>query len=164
MALKVVTVFFIIIVVLAVVGLSGIGISFIILMKNNLKVSKDLDSEYFEYLNRGYVIRFCYGYSVFADVLLTFVEVMSTALGTFIVLMDNVASYLVVVLLITSFVASALKNVLNLKYNRMAYAKAFRILEFALDDYRISEKTMEDKKRLHQANERAQEIIELFAE
>lgn len=52
----------------------------------------------------------------------------------------------------------------SLKYLRKAYAEAFRILEFAVDAYRISDKTAEDKHKLQQENERAQQVIASYNE
>lgn len=83
---------------------------------------------------------------------------------TFIVLLESVESYLVVILLVTSFAVSVLRNGLNLKNNRIAYAKAFRVLEFALDEYRLSDKKKEDKEKLCEANREAQKVIEIYNE
>ena len=59
------------------------------------------------------------------DLPCTFVEVIATAFNTFIVLLESVESYLVVIFLVTSFAISVLRNELNLNNNRIAYAKAF---------------------------------------
>lgn len=161
---KIVIAFFIIAVVVSVSGLVGMGITFIIRMRQNEISAEKEDEEYRVFLQRGYTLRFCYGYSVFADVVLQFIEVIATALGTFIVLLESVESYLVVILLVTSFAASVLRNGLNLKNNRIAYAKAFRVLEFALDEYRLSDKKKEDKEKLCEANREAQKVIEIYNE
>ena len=122
---KIVIAFFIIAVVVSVSGLAGMGIAFIIRMRQNEISAEKEDEEYRVFLQRGVYFAFCYGYSVFADVVLQFVEVIATAFNTFIVLLESVESYLVVIFLVTSFAISVLRNGLNLNNNRIAYAKAF---------------------------------------
>lgn len=122
------------------------------------------DKEYDSFYRKSGILRICYGANVFADILLSLIEVISTAIGAYIVLFDDVNTSLVAVMLIIVFLSSSIRSALNLKYNRIAYAKAFRELEFALDDYLSSDKTSEDIEKLHLANRKAQAHIEYFNE
>lgn len=122
------------------------------------------DREYTSFHRKCGILRVCYGICVAADIFLTLVELVATAIGAYIVLLTEDDKVLVAVMLITSFLASSIRSALNLKYNRMAYAKAFRELEFALDDYLSSNKTAGDIEKLHNANRKAQAHIEYFNE
>lgn len=122
------------------------------------------DAEYERFYRKSGILRVCYGANVFADIFLSLVEAIATAIGAYIVLFDNIDTSLVAVMLIVVFLASSIRSALNLKYNRMAYAKAFRELEFALDDYPSSNKTAGDIEKLHNANRKAQAHIEYFNE
>lgn len=146
------------------IALVIMGITFLIASLRKIKKPDSNDAEYLIFLKKGYILRFCYGYCVAADILLTGVEIAATALGAFIALIPDTPSSLVAILLIVTFTASSLRNALNLKHGRAAYAKAFRKLEFAIDDYRISDHNIADKQKLHKANEDAQKIIEDLVE
>ena len=122
------------------------------------------DREYTSFHRKCGILRICYGICVAADIFLTLVEIIATAIGAYIVLLTEDNKVLVAVMLIASFLASSIRSALNLKYNRMAYAKAFRELEFALDDYFSSNKTAGDIEKLHNANRKAQAHIEYFNE
>lgn len=122
------------------------------------------DREYTSFHRKCGILRVCYGICVAADIFLTLVELVATAIGVYIVLLTEDDKVLVAVMLIASFLASSIRSALNLKYNRMAYAKAFRELEFALDDYLSSNKTAGDIEKLHNANRKAQAHIEYFNE
>lgn len=156
---QVVIYFFIICGVVVLIGLSIMGIVFAAASFKRMKHPEDADNEYIVYLKKGYVLRFCYGYCVATDILLKVIEIAATATGTFIALIPDTSSTLVATMLITTFIASAIQNVLDLKHGRAAYARAFRILEFAVDDYRISNKDMYAKEKLLKANREAQQII-----
>ena len=156
--------FFVVCGVSLLAGLIIMGLAFLIMSLYRMKKPEINDAEYMVYLKKGYVLRFCYGYNVAADLLLHIIEIAATGLGTFIVLIDQTAAGLVAIMLITSFISSSVRGALNLKYNRIAYARAFRILEFAVDEYRISAKDNEAKKRLQEANIKAQQIISDFIE
>lgn len=164
LATKIILGFFITCGIVIVVALIFIGLSFLIMAMKRLKNSECDCPEYALYLKKGYVLRYCYGFCVAADTLLIVIEIAATGLGTFIVLIPDTPSYLVAIMLITTFIASALRNALNLPNNRKGYASAFRILEFALDAYRISSRTAADKQKLVEANIKAQEEIAKFNE
>lgn len=140
------------------------GIVFLLMTIKRLK-NPGLDDEiYVEYLKKGYTLRFCYGCSVVADTFCAVVEIAATGISVFIVLIPDTESSLIVIMLIISFVSSAISFVLNLTNCRKAYARAFRILEFATDKYKTSEHKERDKRALREANIRAQKIIEDFLE
>lgn len=161
---QVTTVFFIICGIVVIVALVIMGLVFLIATVKRLEEPEIQNAEYIIYMRKGYVLRFCYGYCVAADILLKVLEIAATATGAFIALIPDTPSYLVAFLLIVTFFASSVQNALNLKNARSAYARAFRILEFATDDYRISNRDWDAKKKLHEANEKAQKIIEDFVE
>ena len=162
----VIFIFFLVCGGVVVLALAIIGISFAIMSLINLKNSKKegYDKEYITYQEKGCVQRFCYGCCVAADTILTIFEIAATGVGSFIALIPNTPAYLMAIMLITTFISSTFRNALNLKYLRKAYAKAFRILEFAVDEYRISEQTFDDKLKLQEANKQAQAVIENFNE
>ncbi len=156
---QIVVYFFVICGVVVVLCLAIMGLVFVVASFKRIKQPEDEDQEYIVYLKKGYVLRFCYGYCVAADVLLKVIEIAATATGTFIALIPNTPSALVATMLITTFIASAIQNALDLKHGRSAYAKAFRILEFATDDYRISFKGRFANEKLHEENKKSQQII-----
>lgn len=161
---QIVFTFFVICGTVLLVALLIMGITFLVASLKGIK-NPDLDDpEYLAYLKKGYILRFCYGYCVAADTLLTGVEIAATATGAFIALIPDTPSSLVAILLIATFAASSLRSALNLKHGRAAYAKAFRKIEFATDDYRVSNHDSEAKQKLHEANEVAQKIIEDLVE
>ena len=156
---QVVFAFFIICGVVILTALAIMGLVFVIASFKRMKSPEIDDEEYILYLKKGYILRFCYGYCVAADIILKAIEIAATATGTFIALIHGTSSTLVATMLITTFIASSIQNALDLKHGRTAYARAFRILEFATDDYRISSRTNNDKRKLHEANQEAQQII-----
>lgn len=164
LAIKIIIGFFAVCAVVILLALLSIGITFLTMSLRRLKDSECDFPEYEIYLKKGYVLRFCYGICVGADLMLATVEIAATGIGTFIVLIPDTPSYLVAIMLITTFIASSLRTIFNLRNNRIGYARAFRTLEFAIDDYRVSSHTFEDKARLHQANRVAQQIISDFNE
>ena len=161
---QIVIAFFIICGTVLLAALLIMGIVFLIMSLKRIKNPDLNDSEYLTFLKKGYILRFCYGYCVAADTLLMGVEIAATATGAFIALIPDTPSSLVAILLIATFASSSLRNALNLKHGRVAYAKAFRKIEYATDAYRISNRDEESKKKLHEANEAAQKIIEDFVE
>ncbi len=136
------------------------GIVFIRATFKRIKNPEIDDCEYIVYVKKGYILRFCYGCCVAADTLLTVAGISATGVGAFIALLPDNTPVQVVLMLITSFVSVSLQNALNLKHGRIAYARAFRVLEFAVDEYRISYKLQSDKQKLYDANKEAQKIIE----
>lgn len=156
--------FFIVSGAIVLAALLIIGISFTVMTVKRIKEPELNDREYLIYLKKGYVLRFCYGCCVAADTLLTIFEIAATGTGTFIALIPDAPAHLVAIMLITTFITSTFCNALNLKHLRKAYAKAFRILEFAVDRYRISAQSWLNKRDLQKANEEAQRIIEEFNE
>lgn len=152
--------FFIICGILVLLALLVMGLVFLIASLKRIEDPEIQNQEYMVYLKKGYILRFCYGFCVAIDTLLLTIEIAATATGTFIAVIPGTPSYLVAILLIATVIASNFRSVLDLKHGRAAYARAFRILEFAVDDYRISNHDWEAQKKLHDANVRAQKIIE----
>ena len=161
---KIVAITFGVCIITVIGALVAIGAYFKNRYKKNKETQGSIDAEYLVYLQRGYTLRFCYAICVAADYLLIILEITATGIGAFISLTPDADTYPIAVLLIISFIASMFRNALNLKYLRRAYAQAFRVLEFALDEYRISNKTDDVKRRLQRENERAQQIIETYNE
>lgn len=164
LATKIILGFFIVCGAAIILALAIIGLSFLVMAFKRLNDSECDYPEYAIYLKKGYVLRYCYGFCVAADTILIVIEIAATGIGTFIVLIPDTPSYLVAIMLITTFIASSLRSALNLKNNRKGYASAFRVLEFALDTYRISSHTFHDKQKLIEANIKAQQIISDFNE
>lgn len=161
---QVVICFFLTLGIVVILWMVVMGVVFIAAAFKRAQKPEIDDEEYIVYIKKDHMIRFCYGYCVAADVLLTIVGITATGVGAFIALLPDNSSVQVVLMLITSFVSTSLQNALNLKHARSAYARAFRVLEFAIDQYRISNKTLDDKKELCEANRRAQQIIESLVE
>ena len=167
LAVGIVRTFLISSVSVVVVALVLIGIAFWRISKRpktGVSSSETNDSEYLIYSKKGYVLRICYAICVAADYILIILEIAATGLSAYIALTPGAETYPIAVLLIISFIASTFRNALSLKHLRKAYAEAFRILEFAVDAYRISDKTAEDKHKLQQENERAQQVIASYNE
>lgn len=105
-----------------------------------------------------------YGIAVTADTILSTVEISSTAIGAYIILLQEDSTYIIAaVVLMTSFVATTFKHMLNLSTCRKIYAAAFRIMEFSANRYRASEKSIMDKEQLLQANILAETMVSFKA-
>lgn len=161
---KIVIGFFVFFSTLLFVGFLIMGITFFVVSVKRIKNPECNDEEYMMFLKKGYILRFCYGCNVAADCLLNVIEITATGLGAFIVLIDSDSANWVVIMLITSFVTASIRWALNFKNNRIGYARAFRVLEFAIDEYRNSNRDDAAKKRLLKANKKAQRIIADFVE
>ena len=123
------------------------------------------DATFILHMKKGYIFRVCYGMAVTADTVLSIVEISSTAIGAYIVLLQGDSTYIIAaVVLMISFIAAAFKYTLNLSTCRKAYAAAFRIMEFSANHYSASEKSIADKERLLQANILAEEIVSFMLE
>ena len=106
-----------------------------------------------------------YGIAVTADTILSTVEISSTAIGAYIILLQEDSTYIIAaVVLMTSFVATTFKHMLNLSTCRKIYAAAFRIMEFSANRYRASEKSIMDKEQLLQANILAETMVSFMLE
>lgn len=107
----------------------------------------------------------CYGIAVTADTILSIVEIFSTAIGAYIIFLQEDSTYIIAaVVLMISFVAAAFKHTLNLSTCRKACGAAFRIMEFSATRYSASEKSTMDKEQLLQANILAEEIVSFMLE
>lgn len=106
-----------------------------------------------------------YGIAVTADTILSTVEISSTAIGAYIILLQEDSTYIIAaVVLMTSFVATTFKHMLKLSTCRKIYAAAFRIMEFSANRYRASEKSIMDKEQLLQANILAETMVSFMLE
>ena len=106
-----------------------------------------------------------YGIAVTADTILSTVEISSTAIGAYIILLQEDSTYIIAaVVLMTSFVATTFKHMLNLTNCRKIYDSAFRIMEFSANRYRASEKSIMDKEQLLQANILAETMVSFMLE
>lgn len=162
---KIVIGFFWVVLGILALGLIIVGVTFLIASSKNSKSdTSSNDLVYKKFSNKGYIFRFCYGVCVAADTFLQGIEVAATALGIFIVLMPDADNAMIAILLMISFIATTIQNALKIKNCRIAYAKAFRIMEFAMDEYYISGRTSADKEKLIEANKKAQNIIEVLLE
>lgn len=143
LAVGIVRTFLISSVSVVVVALVLIGIAFWRISKRpktGVSSSETNDSEYLIYSKKGYVLRICYAICVAADYILIILEIAATGLSAYIALTPGAETYPIAVLLIISFIAST------------------------FDAYRISDKTAEDKHKLQQENERAQQVIASYNE
>lgn len=122
------------------------------------------DSVLILHMKKGtYSVR--YGIAVTADTILSTVEISSTAIGAYIILLQEDSTYIIAaVVLMTSFVATTFKHMLNLSTCRKIYAAAFRIMEFSANRYRASEKSIMDKEQLLQANILAETMVSFMLE
>lgn len=154
----------VIIICVFIAGVLFHGIALVVRMIANWVKRSEVDIEYYTYKNRGYILRFFYGFNLSIDIFLQLIEIFSTGSTAYFVLLDDLDKKIVVIFLILAYTASMLRNALQLKNNRKAYAAAFRFLEHGTDNYRSSSKDAQAVAALHKANEDAQRIIAEYFE
>ncbi len=161
-AQNIVVCFFAVIIGLFLLGIVIIAIFFLIIAfrgKEDKKTNEN--AEYAIYKQKAFVLRACYRFMAAIDIFLQLVSVIASGLGAYIILLPGNKQSLVAILLITAFLGSSIRGIFHLPISRKAYAKAFRELEFGLDQFRMDQQEQKDNtKVLYEASQKAQKYIE----